>query len=172
MSLKLVEEAEAQSRTGDDELALYRRHSRLVIEQLNETIPDEDTGIDSHQSLSFSTAKIGKLDTSSYIKSVGTRWQLSPKEVQASSGDSGNQYLLNTFASAGASISKETCDWSCRSQCLPRKSLESSHRLTELLGTLFCSYRGIPFPSQRTYKNTVCVQRENASFNLTYHLLH
>ena len=80
-----------------------------------------------------------------------------------------DQSTVEPSASIRASISKGTCDWSCRCQCHPRKGVESPRWLTDLLGTLFYSHTGATFLRLRPCNYPSCIQRESASWQLTYH---
>jgi hypothetical protein len=65
--------------------------------------------------------------------------------------------------------SVESCVQTCRCQCHPRTTIESSRWLTDVLGTLFYSYVETPFPVARPCTAVECIQPPGSSYQLTYH---
>jgi hypothetical protein len=160
-----VRETEARTSSESNELALYRQFSRAVIENINATTSGHKLSLGSRQDFSSHPSDYGQPNRSFAANSGETKWQTSAKHIQLCT----DQSTAEPSASIRASISKGTCDWSCRCQCHPRKGVESPRWLTDLLGTLFYSHTGTPFLRLRPCNYPSCIQRESASCQLTYH---
>ena len=129
---------------------------------------DRDTGIVLDQSLSSHLAQFGKLESFS-TRNGGARWHVSEDEVRASSCYDTKQDPIGTTASIGVSINKGACDWKSRCQCRPCKNMQSPYWLTDILGTLFCTYTGTSFSRLRPCNHEFCIKRQTASTHVTYH---
>ena len=166
--LNHTKETEAQASIRQEELTMYRQFSRAVVEGINKTESQSDAAVITDRR-SSAAAQCDRLDPSSNMKSVEDRLRLTDKEKEVLDGYSDTQDPIEAFVSIRASISKGTCDWSCRCQCHPRRVGESPRWLAELLGTLFYSYTGIALLRLRPCNYSACIQQESASYQLTYH---
>jgi hypothetical protein len=166
--LNQAKKAEEQTITVEHELKIYRQFSRALGERLRETVSRPDASTVAHPTPSVA-AQFDKLDASVHEKSGETICLVSEKQIQVLNNHSGNRDHIETFASIRASMSKGTCDWSCRCQCHPRKGVETPRWLAQLLGTLFYNYTGTPLLRLRPCNYPACIQRETATCQLTYH---
>jgi hypothetical protein len=132
-------------------------------------VPRSDNTIVSHQRSSSVTTQLGDQDPSFLTQSRGKRWPVLEKEGHPPDEDGDNPKPPEPFVSIRGSISKGTCDWSCRCQCHPRRGVESPRWMTQLLGKLFYSHTGTPLLRLRPCNYPGCIQRETASCQLTYH---